>query len=327
MPKKKSGAKKIKVLVTGGAGFIGSHMVDALLSLDHKVTVVDNLSSGRKENIAHNLNNKNFKFIKEDLLHKKKIAEMFKKEKPDIVFHFSANPDAQKSISDPELDLKQQTIATHNVLEAMRLSNSKKIILSSSGTIYGETPIVALKEDYGPCFPISLYGAGKLAQEGLITAYCGTFGFQAWIFRFANVIGSRRRNGVVADFIKKLIKTPGKLIVLGDGSQEKPYILVDELVEAILFGLERANKQINVYNIGVRSTTTVKQIATIVIQKMGLTGKTKIEYTGGKRGWLGDIPQVRYDVKKLTKLGWKAKRSSTKAVIDAAEILVKELKG
>jgi UDP-glucose 4-epimerase len=213
----------MRYFVTGGAGFIGSHLVDRLIRKG-EVTVYDNLSSGKREFIQHHLDNPDFSFIQADLLDfNRLIREMGEH---DVVFHLAANPDARLGIQDTTLDLKQETLVTFNVLEAMRSNHIKKIVFSSSGTIYGETPKIPLPEDYGPILPISLYGAGKVASEALITAFCHTFDMQGWIYRFANIVGSRGTHGVIFDFIHKLNKNPSRLEILGDGTQEKPYLSV-----------------------------------------------------------------------------------------------------
>lgn len=315
----------MKVLVTGGAGFIGSNLVDYLAKQEEvtKIVVIDNLSHSKIENLNQHLDQPYFEFHQIDLLDFPKVKEVMV-QGFDIVFHLAANPDAQKGFTDTKHDLEQETIVTYNVLESMRLTGVKKVVLSSSGTIYGETPVIPLPENYGPCFPISMYGAGKLAAEGLVTGFSGTFGFNAWIFRFANVVGQRRINGVVSDFIRKLRSNPKRLEILGDGKQQKPYILVDDLVEAIWFCVNQAQDPINVFNLGVASSTTVTKIAQIVAEELNLP-EVEFSYTGGERGWPGDIPQVRYDVSKVNRLGWKAKFESDEAVREAAKQLSKEI--
>jgi len=296
--------------VSGGAGFIGSHLVDKLVSIGD-VTLYDNLSSGKTEFIKHHLDRDNFNFIQADLLELDTLQKAMKDH--DVVFHMAANPEARAGIVDTDLDLKQGTIATYNVLEAMRLNRIKKIVFASSSTVYGETPVKPIAEDYGPLQPISLYGASKLAGEGLITAFCHIFGMQAWIFRFANVAGARATHGIIFDFINKLKHNAKELEILGDGTQEKPYIHVDECVAGFLYGLQHANGQVNVFNLGCPSTTSVSVITRMLVEEMGLPN-VKFRYTGGNRGWPGDVPQVRYDTSKMERLGWKPRYTSDEAV-------------
>jgi UDP-glucose 4-epimerase len=310
----------MRCFVTGGAGFIGSHLVDRLIEKGYSVTVFDNLSSGRAEFLKHHT--RNIKFVQSDLLDLQSVLASMKNH--DAVFHLAANPDARLGLEHTDLDLKQETIATYNVLEAMRKNGLKKIVFSSSGTIYGETPVIPLAEDYGPVLPISLYGAGKVASEGLISAFCYTFGMQGWIYRFANVVGDRGTHGVIFDFIHKLKKNPRELEILGDGTQEKPYIHVQECIDGILFGFEHSHDKVNVFNLGCDSSTDVTTIAHVVIKAMNLTN-VKIRYTGGDRGWPGDVPQVRFNCDKINALGWKARYTSDEAVRMTVDALVREL--
>ena len=312
----------MKAFVTGGAGFIGSHLVDRLRERNNDVTVFDNLSSGRREFVEHHMDKNNFELIQGDLLDINKLKEAMHGH--DIVFHLAANPDARLGIENTDLDLKQETIVTYNVLESMRINRIKEIVFSSSGTIYGETPVIPLSEDYGPVLPISLYGAGKVASEGLISAFCHTFDMQAWIFRFANIVGERGTHGVIFDFINKLKKNPRELEILGDGTQEKPYLYVKDCIEGIIFGLENSNERVNVFTLGCDSSTDVTTIANMVVEEMGLKN-VKFKYTGGDRGWPGDVPQVRFNCGKINKLGWKARYTSDEAVRLAVQALVKEL--
>ena len=195
----------------------------------------------------------------------------------------------------------------------MRVNSIGKIVFASSSTVYGETPAKPTNEDYGPLLPISLYGASKLASEGLITAFCHLFGMQAWIFRFANVVGARLTHGVIFDLINKLKQNPEELEILGDGTQEKPYILVDDCVDGILYGFQHSTNSVNIFNLGCGSSTKVSTIAQLLIEKIGLHG-VKIRYAGGRRGWPGDVPQVRFDTSRMENLGWKPKYSSDEAV-------------
>jgi UDP-glucose 4-epimerase len=301
----------MKVFVTGGAGFIGSNLVDKLINRGDTVTVYDNLSSGKKEFLKHHLNNEKFTFVKADLMNLPKIKEVIKDH--DVVFHIAANPFVRLGERQTRLDLEQGAIATYNLLEAMRINDVKKIVFSSSSVVYAETPPIAIPENYGPTLPISLYGAGKLSAEGLISAFCGTFDFQAWIYRFANVVGIRGTHGVIVDFIDKLKTNPKELEILGDGKQQKPYLHVFDVVSGMLHGFEHSNDQLNLFNLSCESDTTVTRIADLVVEEMGLKD-VKYNFTGGKRGWAGDVPRFQLDASKIKKLGWKENYTSDEAV-------------
>lgn len=304
----------MRILVTGGAGFIGSHLVDRLVAEGNQVTVYDNLSSGRIEFIKQHLGQSSFSFIKSDLLDPDGIRQAVTGH--ELVFHLAANPEARWGIENTRLDLEQETVATYNVLEAMRATGIKKVVFSSSGTIYGETPVIPLPEDYGPALPSSLYGAGKLASEGLISAFCHTFDMQAWIFRFANVAGKRTTHGVIFDFINKLRQNPRQLEILGDGNQCKPYLHIADCIDGMLFGFRNASDKVNLFNLGGGSATRVTAIAEILVERMGLS-PVNFKYTGGDRGWPGDIPQVRLDPSKMERLGWKPRYTSDEVVRQA----------
>jgi len=308
----------MRVFVTGGAGFIGSHLVDALMKKGYIVTVYDNLSSGKKEFIRHHIGKENFAFINADLLDQKKLEKSL--EDHDVVFHLAANPDVRLGVEKPEI-AKQDILATYNLLDVMRLKGVKKIIFSSSSTVYGETPGIPLPEGYGPLLPISVYGAAKLAAEGLISSFCHTFDMQCWIFRFANVVGERGTHCVIVDFINKLKRNPKELEILGDGKQRKSYLYVKDCIDGMLFGFEHANEQINLFNLGSEGTTEVNKIAEMVVKEMNLKNVT-FKYTGGERGWKGDIPRFQFDVSKINKLGWKAKYDSDEAVKKAIRDLL-----
>ncbi len=308
--------------VTGGAGFIGSHLVDRLIADGKTVTVFDNLTSGKEEFLAAHMGGAKLRLIKGDLLHLEAVHRAMASH--DVVFHLAANPDARLGIADTSLDLKQETMATYNVLESMRRNGVKKIVFSSSGTIYGETPVIPLPEDYGPVLPISLYGAGKLASEGLISAYCHTFGMTGWIFRFANIVGPRTTHGVIYDFLNKLKVNPKELEILGDGRQCKPYLHVKECIDGMLFGLVNAHDKVNVYNLGPDTETDVDTIASVLVKALGLEN-VRFKYTGGDRGWPGDVPQVRFDINKTSGLGWQAKLTSDQAVEKAITEIVQDI--
>jgi len=299
-----------RYLVTGGAGFIGSHLVDRLIDRG-KVTVYDNLSSGRREFIKPHLGKSNFRFVKGDLLDLGHLSKAVADH--DVVFHLAVDSDVRTGATDTDHDLQQGTLATYNVLEAMRKNQIAKIVFASSSTVYGEAGTRPLDEHYGPLLPISLYGASKLACEGLISAFCHIFDMQAWIFRFANIVGGRSQRGVIFDFIAKLKQEPNQMEILGDGTQEKPYLHVGDCVDGILFGWEQAKEQVNVLNLGCRSSTSAASVANMVTRAMGLDG-VSLSYSGGARGWKGDVPQVRYDVSRMERLGWKPCLESPEAV-------------
>lgn len=306
----------MKALVTGGAGFIGSHLADGLLAEGHEVVALDNLYLGKKSNISHNLENPAFTFVKRDLLGLPALKKIFAREKFDAVFHLAANSDIPKGAKETDLDLKLNFMATYNVLECMRISGVKQLVFASTSAIYGESEEL-LGEDHGPLLPISFYGASKLAAEAYISSFSHNYGIRAWICRFPNVVGERSTHGAIFDFLKKLGRDPKRLEVLGDGKQCKPYLYVRDLVEAMVFIWKNAGDRLNYYNIGPDDAVTVSDIARIVVEESGLKG-VKIEYTGGDRGWKGDVPRVRYDVGKIKGLGWRAPRTSAEAVRVAA---------
>jgi len=320
--KKTKGFAKKRIFVTGGAGFIGSNLVGRLLDANCLVTAYDNLSSGKKDFIEKYLTNPNFKFIKGDLLDIDTLKENTKNH--NAVFHLAANSDIGSSAQPADIDLKQGTIVTCNILDAMKINGIKQIVFASSSAIYGEPVKKPTPENYGPLFPISLYGASKLACEGLASAFCHSFGFKAWIFRFANIVGSNGTHGVIFDFIRKLKNNPKKLEILGDGNQSKPYLHVSECIDGMFYGYSHSFDNVNVFNLGCEGATKVKVIAKTVISIMGLKG-VKIEFSGGERGWTGDVPQVRLDTLKLKRLGWNAKLTSDEAAIRGVKDLLKQL--
>ncbi|MEA3253965.1 MAG: NAD-dependent epimerase/dehydratase family protein [Chloroflexota bacterium] len=299
-----------KYFITGGAGFIGSHLVDRLAARA-RITVYDNLNTGRKDFIRQHLGKSDFQFVQSDLLDFDTLTRAIAGS--DVVFHLAANPDTRTGIEDTGLDLKQGTIATRNVLEAMRLQHIRKIVFVSSSTIYGETGATPVSEDSNSLLPISLYGASKLACEGFISAFCHTFDMQSLIFRLANIVGGRSNHGVIFDFINKLKQNSGEITILGNGTQEKPYLYIDDCVDGILSGWERSQGRLNIFNLGNDSSTNVNSIASMVAEAMGLGGM-KFSYTGGERGWRGDVSQVRYSIARMRGMGWKPTLSSDAAV-------------
>ena len=307
----------MKILVTGGAGFIGSHLCDVLIADGHNVTVVDNRVVGKVENIEHLINNQNFRFLREDLNNGHAMDMIFMDGEFDMVYHLAANSDIQKGGKDPMVDYQLTFNTTFNVLQMMKKYEVKKFFFASTSAIYGETYDV-LNEDYGPLKPVSNYGAGKLASEAFISAFASTYHIQTWITRFPNVVGERFTHGVIYDFIHKLQKNPNELEVLGNGEQCKPYVYVKDLVAGIQFVINNSNEPYNVYMLGSDTRTKVKEIAAMVIEEMGLNAS--IRYTGGDRGWVGDVPEFRYDLTKVNNLGWKASYDSNGAVRKAIQM-------
>ena len=310
----------LRSLVVGGAGFIGSHLVDRLVERG-PVTVFDNMSVGKREFIAEHLASGAARLVDGELLDLDAVCAVTPDH--DVVFHLAANPEARWGLDNPRLDLEQGTIATWNVLEAMRRGGVERLVFASSGTVYGETEEVCAEGDLGR-LPISLYGATKLAGESMLSAFVECFGLKAWIYRFGNVVGPRGTHGAALDFLKKLAKTPDELEVLGDGTQAKPYVFVTDCVDAIFFGLERANERLNVHNIAPPDFTSVRRIAELCVAASPHPN-ARIRYTGGDRGWPGDVPKSRLDPEKLAALGWRTRRSSDEAVKAAVLALAREV--
>ena len=299
--KKKNNKKKI--IVTGCAGFIGSNLVDKLLNSQYKITGIDNLITGQKSFLKGAFKNKNFKFVNCDLLSFKKIEKIFKGS--DVVFHLAANADVRYGYKNPYRDLEQNTISTFNVLESMRKNNVRKIIFSSTGSVYGEPKKFPTPENNN--FPIqtSFYGASKIAGESFVQAYCESFNFKSWIFRFVSILGHRYTHGHVYDFCNQLFKNPTYLKVLGDGNQRKSYLNVNDCINAMLIAIKKSNNKTNIFNLGTHEYINVKQSINIICNELKV--KPKISFSGGKRGWIGDSPFIFLDTKKIRSLGWKPK--------------------
>ncbi|MEE3270088.1 MAG: NAD-dependent epimerase/dehydratase family protein [Candidatus Thermoplasmatota archaeon] len=308
--------------VTGGAGFIGSHLVDRLVSEGKSVKVLDNFSSGRMEFLSHHEGSGIVEVVKADLLDPEAVRRAMCG--VDVVHHMAANPDIRLGTTVTDTDLKQGTVATYNVLEAMRLEDVGEISFSSSSAVYGEADIMPTPETYGPIKPISLYGASKLASEALITAWCGTFGAKSWIHRFANIVGPRGTHGVIYDFIHKLKSNPSRLEVLGDGMQEKSYMSAHDCVQAMVHLIDNTDSDVNLYNLGTGDTCSVRRIAEIVVEESGLEG-VSIEYTGGDRGWAGDVPKTSLDVESLFSTGFRPEMKSEAAIRHTASALISEI--
>jgi len=306
-------------LVTGGAGFIGSHVVDGLLARGDDVVVLDDLSTGRKAFLDDALKTKRTTFIKGDC---GKAADM-KRALRDVeeVWHMAADPDVRAGATKPWSNFRDGAVLTFQVLDAMRRADVKRFIYASSSTVYGEAPIRPTPEESGPLAPISMYGASKLAGEAVASAFVGTFGLQAWVYRFGNVVGPRLTHGVIFDFHERLLKEAKQLEILGDGTQTKAYLSTQDCVEGMLHGRDHADEAYNVYNLASDATINVVRIADAVVAAMGLRNVT-YKFTGGDRGWKGDVPIMALAIGKMRRLGWKPRHTSADAVRMAAESVV-----
>ncbi len=313
--------KDMRYFVTGGAGFIGSNCAIHLLNNSgNYVTIYDNFSTGKREFLNEIMDNERLTVVEGDLLDFEKLLKTI--EGHDFVFHFAANADVRSGISKTDVDFKQGVQATFNLLEAMRINGIKKLTFTSSSTIYGEAKVLPTPENYGPLIPISLYGAAKLGAEAFIMAFAASFEFQVWIFRLANVIGNNGTHGVIVDFIEKLQKNPNELEILGNGRQEKSYLLVDECVKAINFVVQNSKEKVNIVNLGSSDKITVVRIAEIIVEEMKLPG-VKFTFTGGSRGWTGDVALMILNTDKIKKMGFEFKLSSEAAVREAVRCVLK----
>ena len=307
----------MKAFITGGAGFIGSNLTDRLLQNGHEVRVYDNLSTGQLRFLDDAKNDERFSFVEGDLLDEDTLYKAM--EGFQMVFHFAANADVRFGTDHPRIDLEQNTIATFNVLEAMRHQSIHKIAFASTGSVYGEAEVIPTPED-AP-FPIqtSLYASSKLAGESLISSYCEGFDFQAWIFRFVSILGERYTHGHVFDFYKKLKRDPTRLEVLGNGKQRKSYLYVQDCIDSILLAIEKAQKKVNLFNLGVDGYCTVNDSIGWICEALGVD--PKLNYSGGERGWIGDNPFIYLDTQKINQMGWKPKLGIQEAILKTIKFL------
>ena len=303
-------------LVTGGAGLVGSHLAARLLDRGATVRVADDLSKGDRDRVPDGAD-----FVDADLTDPTDVAEAVTSDL-DVVFHFAAFTDTNYD-DDREL-FEDNTAMTYNVLERMHDVGVDRLAFTSSSTVYGEAPRPT-PEDHGPLEPISIYGSSKLADEALISTHAHSYGVQSWVFRFANIVGPHQRGNVIPDFIEKLLADPDELEILGDGRQEKSYMHVTECVDAMEFVVEHADDDLNIYNLGTRTTTSVTDIADIVSDELGVD--PEYGYTGGDRGWTGDVPKMRLSIEKLAALGWEPSVESDAAVRRSARELIDEIVG
>ncbi len=307
-----------KVIVTGGAGFIGSYIVEKLVDMGMEVAVIDNFSSGSLDNLRKVLSTSSVEIIKADLKQVDKWSKTFRNAK--IVFHYAANPEVRVSSINPRIHFEENIVTSFNVLEAARVHDVEYIVFASSSTVYGDARKIPTPEDYHPLEPISVYGASKLAVENLIIAYTKLYGLRALIIRYANIIGPRSSHGVIIDFVNKLRRNPQKLEILGDGTQRKSYLYVTDAVEATLhlfnYFVEKSNKSYDIFNVGNYDWITVNEIAHIVIRALGLDNVEFIyrPATSDGRGWPGDVKLMLLDISKAISTGWKPKYSSREAV-------------
>ena len=310
----------MKALVAGGAGFIGSHLIDALLREGDEVVCIDNFFIGTRENIAHLKNEPRFTFYEQDLTELDAVQRIFENEKPDYVFHLAANSDIQASANEPMIEYRNTYSTTVVLLECMRRTGVKRFFFASTSAVYGDLMGSEVSEEAVALKPISYYGGAKLGSEGMISSYAYMNDMSVLVFRFPNVIGPRLTHGVIFDFVKRLKADPSHLRILGDGTQSKPYIYVLDLVDAIM-RFKDVSKGVTLYNVGVDTQSSVTRIAEIVCEKMGLTG-IPFEYTGGRGGWKGDVPVFQYNLDKIHAAGWKASMTSDEAVARTVESVI-----
>jgi len=314
--------RSYKVLVTGGAGFIGSHLVDKLIEEGYSVKVIDNLSSGSLENLSKHKDDPSLELIIGDLKKPEDISKAI--DGVNTVFHYAANPEVKISTTNPEIHFNENVVATFNLLEAVRKSDVKEIVFASSSTVYGEPEVIPVSED-APIKPVSVYGASKAACESLIHAYSKLYSIKAVIIRYANVVGPRLRHGVIWDFIKKLREDPNQLEILGDGKQEKGYIYIDDAVEATMIAWKKT-EHFDVYNVASNDWITVDEIADLVIESMKLKDVRRV-YSPVLHGigWPGDVKKIALKIDKLKSIGFTPKKSSREAIKATAEAMIKEI--
>ncbi|HYL38209.1 MAG TPA: NAD-dependent epimerase/dehydratase family protein [Bryobacteraceae bacterium] len=314
-----------RFFIAGGAGFIGSHFTDRLLcdrSVE-AVTLYDNFSSGREWHYAQHAHDPRLRVIHGDVKDFPALKRAMAGH--DVVIHLASNPDIARAAIEPDIDFREGTYLTQQVVEAMRTAGIQRLLYASGSGVYGDLGDYEAEEDYGPLLPISTYGASKLAGEALIASYCAMFGLTACAFRFGNVVGARQTHGVGFDFIRRLQAQPDRLRVLGDGSQSKSYIHVEDVVEAVLLAHHQTSNSFEVYNVATGDYITVTEIARLAIQAAGLAeDQVRIEYTGGDRGWKGDVPVVRLNTARIRGLGWTCRRTSRQALCVAMQAMLED---
>jgi UDP-glucose 4-epimerase len=304
-----------RFFIVGGAGFIGSHFTDRLLAESgvRQVTLYDNFSSGREWHYAHHAGDARFSLKRGDVKDLPLLRAAM--DGHDVVIHLASNPDIARAAIEPDIDFRQGTQLTQNVVEAMRVTSAKRILYASGSGIYGDLAEIEAEEDHGPLLPISTYGASKLAGEALITAYCHMFGLSGCVFRFGNVVGPRQTHGVGLDFVRRLLKEPSRLEILGDGTQSKSYIHVNDVVAAVLLAYQECPKRFEAYNVATGDYVTVREIAELALEVLELPREgTRLVFGTTNRGWKGDVPVVRLDIGRIRALGWRCKRTTREAL-------------
>jgi UDP-glucose 4-epimerase len=315
------GSDFTKYFIVGGAGFIGSHFTDRLLSDRRvsKVTLYDNFSSGREWHYEQHLCDPRLDVIRQDVASLPELTEAVRGH--DVVIHLASNPDIARAATEPEIDFYQGTVLTNNVIEAMRRSGVQRLLYASGSGVYGDIGEIEAAEDFGPLIPVSTYGASKLAGEALIASYCFMFGLTARVFRFGNVVGPRQTHGVGYDFVRKLIRNPEELQIFGDGRQSKSYIHVQDVISAVLCANERETAPFRAFNVATGDYITVKEIADLAVEILGLNPAPKYVLSGGDRGWKGDVPIVRLNTDRIQSLGWRCERKCREALRDSISSL------
>lgn len=316
----KQPAKKYGIV--GGAGFIGSHFIDRLLADagTELVTVVDNFSSGREWHYEHHVGDARLKILRRDVSYLNELVDAFKGH--DVIIHLASNPDIARAAIEPEIDFYQGTVLTNNVIEAMRRAQVSRLLYASGSGVYGDLGDREASEDYGPLIPVSTYGASKLSGEAMIASYCYMFNLSACVFRFGNVVGPRQTHGVGYDFVRRLVADSTKLRILGDGSQSKSYIHVTDVVSAVLLANQHCEDVFRSFNVATGDYITVREIADLAVDVLGLNPKPTYEFTGGDRGWKGDVPIVRLNTERIRSIGWTCRRNTATALRESLQSLL-----
>jgi UDP-glucose 4-epimerase len=314
---------KKRYFITGGAGFIGAHLTNRLLENGHAVTVYDNFSNGYRWHFGHNEFHPSLTIVEADICDQSRLEAAIAGH--DVVFHFASNADIARSSVEPDIDFTIGTLLTRCVLEAMRKTGVRRIAFTSGSGVYGDVPRTPIPEDYARMIPVSTYGAQKLASEALISAYSFMFEMHGMVFRFANVVGPQQTHGVAYDFLRRLARNPDRLTILGDGTQDKPYIHVRDVLDAFLLIEEEARGGYEYHNVASQDSLTVREIADIVCSELGL-GQIPYDFTGGNRGWKADVPFYRLDTSKIRARGWSNRMNSRQAVTDSVVSMIGDIR-